>query len=109
MGKGKRYRTSILEKKAKEEKKETARQEWLKEKYHKEGNDVVIVEKRMVLVSLARLAGQLLRVIAWLCLVWLALAGLIALIQPESREILYQVIRAAFTEIGDFTGLWTGP
>lgn len=103
MRKAKRYRSLILLKKVKEENRRAAKQKPQK------SQDAAAIERRQLLVFLVCSAGRMLQMAAEILIVGLACIGLIALIQPESRDILYQVMQVALNEIGKFTGLWAGP
>lgn len=77
---------------AREEEKGRAAQRHLQEKYQIDADqDVVIVEKRSLLIFLLKLCVRLIRLMAGIILFLLALIGLAALIYPDTRSgLVYQ-------------------
>ena len=73
-------------------------QKALREKY-KIKEDVVVVEKSSVLKVLIRAAGSTVRIMARILLVILATIGIIALIYPETRDVLMTVLTGIMEQI----------
>lgn len=87
-----KFKENMLVKAAKEEKEKQEEQERLRTKHHVEDEDVLIVEKPNLIKFLIRCGIRLVHVSATILIIILAAIGLIALIYPEIREVLMQVL-----------------
>lgn len=67
-------------------------QEHLKEKYHIEDSDVVIVEKNNMIKFLVRYVIILLQFLFRIAIIVLATSGLLAFIYPSTRIALWNII-----------------
>ena len=82
-----------------EQKAEEQRQEELREAYHVEDKDVMVVEKRHLLEVIFRVIGTILRILVLIAIFILAAVGATALIYPESREAVLKILFDAWQTI----------
>ena len=82
-----------------EQKAEKQRQEELREAYHVEDKDVVVVEKRHLLEAVFRVIGTILRVLVMIAIFVLVAVGTTALVYPESREAVLKILFDALETI----------
>ena len=75
------------------ERDEEEKQKKLHEKYKKEAipEQAVIIEKNNMGKFMVKTVGSCLRIMAQITIFILAVCGLIALIYPQSREVLWQI------------------
>ena len=71
----------------------------LKDKYNIQDPDVVVVEKSNMIKFLIRLITSLLRLLCILTVFGLAVCGLLALVYPEPRTALIQVLYTIFKQL----------
>jgi len=79
------------------DKEEEAHQKKLRERYNVSNEEVKVVEKPMAWKFVVKLIGQIFRLLANIILLLLALIGIVALLYPESREVLWSFL---MTSIG---------
>lgn len=75
------------------------KQKNLRERYHVEKEDVVIVEKSNMMKFLVRAAGAAIRILARIILIILATIGIIALLYPETRTGLQVILTGILEQI----------
>lgn len=82
-----------------QEEQEHREQEKLRDRYHVEQEDVLIVEKSNMVKFMARTAGALVKILAGLAAFLLAVVGLAALVYPGSRNALYEQAQQVWREL----------
>ncbi|MFR4917111.1 MAG: hypothetical protein ACLUB7_13710 [Coprococcus phoceensis] len=92
-----KYKESLV-KKIRIEQEENQKQKKLQEKYGIQNENVRIVERNNMGKFLVRTMGRCIRITALIMLFVLAAIGLIALIYPEIRQELIQVLGGVLTE-----------
>lgn len=83
----------------KQEEQEQKEQKKLRERYHVDQEDVLVVEKNNMVKFIARTAGGLVKILAGLAAFLLAVVGLAALVYPESRSALYEQAQQVWREL----------
>lgn len=92
-----KYKESLV-KKIRIEQEENQKQKKLQEKYGVQNENVRIVERNNMGKFLVRTMGRCIRITTLIMLFVLAAIGLIALIYPEIRQELLQVLGGVLTE-----------
>ena len=80
-------------------------QERLREKHRIEAEDVVIVERPSLVKFLLKLGIATCKTAMTIALLLLALLGLLALLYPQPREELLQVLGTMLQEVKGFIGM----
>lgn len=98
----KKYKPN-LKKKVREERAFQEKQNTLKEKYDiAQDTEVVVVEKSNVLKFLIRTLGAIIRLAAIITLITLAFVGVVALVYPQPRAALFEVMGTAVWELKNY-------
>lgn len=99
MSKFKKKIVSEIRKDQKEEK----NQKILKQKY-KVGDDVLVIEKSNMFKFTVKLVANLVRIFCTITILMLAACGLLALIYPQPRADLLEVMLDTYRELQGFIG-----
>ncbi len=95
-----RYR-DILYAKLETEREEERRQEILHRRYDIDDEDVVVVEKNHFIKFFITLFIRTVQFVALLCIFCLTAAGILALVYPEPRRELLEILEHTIWEITD--------
>lgn len=90
---------NTLVKGIKEEQEQKQKQAKLRSKHHIEADNVMVVEKANLLKFLVRTLGKMIQVVATVIIFSLAVIGLLALVYPEVREEILQVLQRIINEL----------
>lgn len=88
-----------LLKQAKNDKIFQEHQQSLKEKYHIQSENTVVVEKNNMVKFTVKYIVGLIRIVIWIFLILLAAVGLLCFIHPDMRDILFQVFKGIVHDI----------
>lgn len=90
---------NTLVKGIKEEQEQERKQARLRSKHHIEADNVLVVEKANLLKFIVRTFGRVIQAGATIAIFALAVIGLLALVYPEVRAELLQVLQQITSEI----------
>ena len=77
-------------------------QQKIKTRHGIEDDNVVVVEKRMIIKSAIALCIHTIQFIAKILLIILAFIGLVAIVYPEPRNELLQIVSATINQVKEF-------